>query len=151
MENDPNSLPKNLTLDEYAVAVAQIDIDETSQERVTSAIQGFLVRSYLALVMDDDGRYENYNRIASGVYRNYNKKTAFSTNDRIALPPMSDLKKVVVTDLLNPQGGLPYEARAILRTKLGLPAESTAPAATNAVPKVPVNIAPTNAPAPAVP
>ncbi len=37
IENQPNSLPKNLTLDEYAVAVVQIDIGETSQERVTSA------------------------------------------------------------------------------------------------------------------
>jgi len=152
VENDPQSLPKNLTLDEYAVAVAQIDIDETSQERVTSAIQGFLVRAYLALVEDDDGRYENYNRIAMGVYRNYNKKTSFSKNDRIALPPIADLKKVVVTDLLNPQGGLPFEARAILRTKLGLPAESTAPAPTNAVPELPANTVPTNAPAaPALP
>ena len=41
IENQPDSLPKNLTLDEYAVAVVQIDIGETSQERVTSAIQRF--------------------------------------------------------------------------------------------------------------
>ena len=40
IEKRPDSLPKNLTLDEYAVAVVQIDIGETSQERVTSAVHG---------------------------------------------------------------------------------------------------------------
>ena len=36
----PDALPKNLTLDEYAVAVVQQDIKETSQERVTADVQG---------------------------------------------------------------------------------------------------------------
>ncbi len=47
IENQPDSLPKNLTLDEYAVAVVQIDIGETSQERVTAAVQGLLIARLL--------------------------------------------------------------------------------------------------------
>ena len=152
VENDPDSLPKNLTLDEYAVAVVQIDIGETSQERVTSAVQGLIVRAYLALALDDDARYQNFKNLATRVHQRYTKSTANSKGDtRIPLPAINELTKTVVTDLLDPQHGMPFEARAILRTKLGLPPESTAPATTNSVPAVSTNSIPTNAPAPAVP
>jgi hypothetical protein len=152
VENDPTSLPKNLTLDEYAVAVAQIDIGETSQERVTSFVQGRLQGAYLALILDDDARYQNFINLATRVHQKYTKSTSSSKGDtRIPLPPLDQLKRTVINDLLNPQGGLPSEARAILRTKLGLPAESAAPPATNAVPVVLTNSVPTNAPAPVRP
>ena len=153
VENDPNSLPKNLSLDEYAVAVVQIDIGETSQERVTSAVQGLIMHSYLALVQDDGARAENFKRLAQAVYRRYTQETASSKGStRIPLPPYDELNKTVVYDLLDVQRGMPYEARAVLRTQLGLPAETAAPAATNAVPEeVPNSPAPTNAPAPAQP
>jgi hypothetical protein len=148
VENDPTSLPKTLTLDEYAVAVVQIDIGETSQERVTQAVQGLVTRAYLALVTDDDARYENLMNLALRVHTKYMKDTAGSRGDvRIPLPPMDEMKKTIVTDLLKPENGLPAEARAILRTKLGLPPESSAPAATNSVPAAATSPATTNAPA----
>ena len=152
IENDPTSLPKNLTLDEYAVAVVQIDIGETSQERVTSAVQGLLGRAYLGLVLDDDVRYQNFINLATRIHQKYMKSTAgFKGDVRIALPPLDQLKKTVVSDLINPQGGLPFEARAILLTKLGLPPESAAPTATNSVPVVPANSGSTNVPAAVLP
>ncbi|MDR3459297.1 MAG: hypothetical protein P4N60_17850 [Verrucomicrobiae bacterium] len=154
VENDPTSLPKNLTLDEYAVAVVQIDIGETSQERVTSAVQGLIGHSYLALVQDDDAAYQNYKNLATGVYRKYAKATAGAKGEvRIALPPWDELNRSVVMGLLDTQRGLPPDARAILRSRLGLPAEVAAPATTNAVPVVSTNSppAPTNGPAPALP
>ena len=117
------------------MAVVQIDIGETSQERVTSAVQGLLVRAYLALVLDDDSRYQNFKNLATRVHQKYTKSTAGSRGDtRIPLPAMNELSKTVVSDLLDPQRGVPAEARAILRTKLGLPPETLAPAATNVVP-----------------
>ena len=53
------------------------------------------------------------------------------------MPPFNDLNQTVLNQLLDRQRGMPYAARAVLRTQLGLPAE-TAPApsaatATNAV------------------
>jgi hypothetical protein len=144
VENDPTSLPKTLSLDEYAVAVVQIDIGETSQERVTQAVQGLITRAYLSLVTDDDARYQNLMNLAQRVHTKYMKATAGSRGEvRIPLPPMDEMKKTIVMDLLNAENGLPPEARAILRTKLGLPAEVAAPAATNAAPAAPAS---TNAP-----
>jgi len=136
IDGQPDSLPKNLTLDEYAVAVVQIDIGETSQERVTSAVQGLLTRSYYALAMGQDDRYEILKRLTIKVYERYRAKTAGSRGDlRIPLPPFDTLKNTVLQRLLDPQQGLPFAARAGLRTQLGLPAESSA--TTNAaMPKV---------------
>jgi hypothetical protein len=151
LENDPNSLPKTLTLDEYAVAVAQIDAGETSQERVTWLVQGMMVRAYLSLVQDKDDSYQNLKNLTLRLYQVYNKKTSGSNGpNRIPLPPYDELNKQVVAGLLDSERGLPPEARAILRTRLGLPAESSKPAAPAAANLPMTNsavIVPTNAPA----
>ena len=130
IENQPDSLPKTLTLDEYAVAVVQIDIGETSQERVTSAVQGLLLRAYFDLAAGKDDRYENLLRLATRVHQRYTEKTAGSRGDvRIPLPPLDTLKKTVLQRLLDTEHGLPFAARAVLRTQLGLPAETATPKA----------------------
>ena len=149
IDTQPDSLPKNLTLDEYAVAVVQIDIGETSQERVTSAVQGLLSRAYYDLVAGKEDRYENLKRLAVKVYERYAQKTSRSSA-RVALPPFDVLNNTVIRQLVDPQYGVPYAARAELVTRLGLPASwlvapatgatnsapvLTAPGATNAVPK----------------
>jgi hypothetical protein len=154
IENQPDSLPKNVTLDEYAVAVVQIDIGETSQERVTAAIQGMIARSYYELVGGSDDRYLGYKNLSQKVYASYTAKTSGSRGDvRIPLPPYKDLERTVVNQLLDRQKGLPYAARAVLRTQLGLPAETTT--ATNAAPTAVEIISPnsisTNAVAPVLP
>lgn len=146
IDGQPNSLPKNLTLDEYAVAVVQIDIGETDQGRVTSAVQGLLTQAYYNLAIGDDARFNNFKGLAERVYDSYTTKTAKYGKKRIPLPPFSDLNRTVLTQLLNPQQGLPYAARAVLRTQLGLPAETAAPPApatgANAVEKVSTNASP---------
>jgi hypothetical protein len=146
VDGQPDSLPKNLTLDEYAVAVVQIDIGETSQERVTSAIQGLLTRAYYNLAIGQDDRSENFKRLALRVYESYTAKISKYGAKRIPLPPFNDLNQTVLRQLLDPQRGLPYAARAVLRTQLGLSAETVKPApdngSTNAVPNATPNAAP---------
>ncbi len=145
IENQPDSLPKTLTLDEYAVAVTQIDIGETSQDRVTSALMGMLTRAYYNLACGEDDRYENLKRLVIKVYQRYVAKTAsYNGNKRIPLPPFDTMNKTVIDGLLDPKNGIPYAARAVLRTQLGLPAETAAstltstnaasPTATNSIP-----------------
>jgi hypothetical protein len=136
VENDPNSLPKNLTLDEYAVAVVQIDIGETSQERVTAAIQGLLTRAFYDLAIGEDDRSQNLMRLATHVHDNYVKKTydKASGGTRIPLMSIADMKTAVVRYLLDPQNGVPYAARAALVTRLGLPASMLAPTSSGTAP-----------------
>jgi len=160
IENQPDSLPKTLTLDQYAVAVVQIDIGETSQQRVTSAIMGLLTRAYYDLATGDEDRYQNLERLADRVHQNYEKKTSpyAGGKDRIGLLGFEDMKKAVVRNLLDPQYGMAYADRAALVTRLGLPSSmliqgnSEANAPTNAVETVPTNSsAATNGGSPALP
>jgi hypothetical protein len=152
IENQPDSLPKNLTLDQYGVAVVQIDIGETSQERVTSIVGGLLKQAYYNLAIGEDDRYENLKRLATRVYQRYTAKTAGYKGDvRIPLPPYDTFNAAVLRELLDPQNAiLPYAARAALRTQLGLPAETIASAntTTNALENISTNSVSTNAVAP---
>ena len=142
IENRPDSLPATLTLDEYAVAVVQIDIGETSRDRVTSAVQGLLLQSYHALALGEDDRYVTLKNLAARVYANYTSKTSkFNGDKRIPLPPYNEMQAEVLNMLLDPKHGIPYAARAALRTQLGLPSEGPIPltAPTTAVPATETN------------
>ena len=154
LENRPDLLPKDMTLDQYAVAVVQIDIGETSQEKVTAAVQGLLAHAYFDYATGADDRYDNFKRLARRVYQSYTDKTAGSGGKvRIPLPPFDTLDAAVIRQLLDPQRGVPYEARAKLITKLGMSASflTSANTATNAVENIPTNAIPTNAVAPVLP
>jgi len=147
IDGQPDSLPKNLTLDEYAVAVVQIDIGETSQERVTAAVQGLLTRSYYDLATGQEDRYENLKRLAVKVYERYTQKTSNARGEkRIPLPPFDTLNQTVLRQLLDVKNGAPYAARAELVTKLGLPSSllEAVGVATNRVEKISSNPAATN-------
>lgn len=152
IENQPDSLPRNLTLDEYAVAVVRIDIKETSQERVTAAIEGMLTQAYYNLALGEDDRYENLLRLARAVHNSYVSKTYkyAGGQERIGLMPFDDMRKTVVNYLLDPQTGIPFAARAELVTRLKLPAsylEGVPPAAnstTNSVEMISTNSPATN-------
>lgn len=123
IENQPDSLPGTLTLDEYAVAVVQIDIGETSQDRVTSAVQGLLMHSYLDLAIGQDDRAAGFQLLAQKVYNYYQAKMG-KAQARATLPPMNNLKRDVLAQILDSKNGVPYAARAVIRSQLGMPAET---------------------------
>ena len=136
----PNSLPSQLTLDEYAVARVQEDIGTTPQDRTTSAIEGLLARSYYALAIGQDDRAAGLRLLAGKIYEGYRTRTAnFQGGEqRVGLPPFADLNRAVLNQLLDPRHGLPYAMRAIIRSQLGMALETIAP---------PAAAVPTNAPA----
>ncbi|HEY1490377.1 MAG TPA: hypothetical protein VGF90_04990, partial [Verrucomicrobiae bacterium] len=74
LDADPNSLPRNVTLDEYAVARVQSELGDTSQERITGVIEGLLVRSYYELAIGQDDRSAGFRLLARKVYDSYQKK-----------------------------------------------------------------------------
>jgi hypothetical protein len=129
IEGDPNSLPRNVTLDEYAVSCVQANVNDTSQERTTAAVQGLLRRAYFELAIGQDDRYAGFKLLAGKVYERYTAETSETKNmaQRMALPPFADLNRDVLNQLLDPQRGLPYAMRAVIRSQLGLPGETNAP------------------------
>ncbi len=129
LDNDQNSLPRNLTLDEYAVARVQSEVGDTSQERITGVIEGLLARSYYELAIGQDDRSAGFRLLARKVYDNYQKKISKMQSNlaRVGLSPFEVYNRTVLNDLLDPQKGMPYAMRAVLRTQLSLPAETVAP------------------------
>jgi hypothetical protein len=143
LDGDPNSFPRNLTLDGYAVARVQEEVGDTSQERTTAAVQGLLRRAYIELAIGQEDRYAGFKLLAAKVYEHYQTKISDmkSNLQRIGLPPFADFNRMVLNRLLDTQQGMPYAMRAALRTQLGLPQETNAP---------PAVADSTNAPAPAI-
>jgi hypothetical protein len=148
LDGDPNSFPKNLTLEDYAVARVQEEIGDTSQERTTAVVQNLLTRAYVALAIGQDDRYAGYKLLAGKVYDHYRARTSGHGNEqRVGLPPFADLNRFVLNQMLDPQQGASYAARAVLRTQLGLPAETNAPPAAIISTNATATISSTNVPA----
>ncbi len=151
LDYKPESLPRNVTLDQYAVSRVAEDVTETSPDRVKAAIEGLIVNSYSSLIIDQDDRATGFMLLAARVREAYMKAIgdAPETARRIPMPPLEDMKKDVLSRMLDPENGIPFEMRVVLRSKLGMPAEEAKPAIATGT-NAPVNlntINGTNAPA----
>jgi hypothetical protein len=150
LAGETNSFPRNLTLDEYAVGRVQADLGDTSQERTTSDIQGLLARAYLALAVGQDDRYAGYKLLAGKIYNRYQAEISDqkSNAQRVGLMPFAELDRTVLNQVLDPQQGMPYAMRAVVRSQLGMAAETSAPTAVStnapAISPAPDNASATN-------
>jgi hypothetical protein len=135
IEGRPDTLPRDMTVDQYAVARVTEDVGETDPLRIRAHLEAMLAHSYARLILDQDDEALAYQRLARRVYDTYMEKIKGSEM-RVGLPPFRDIASEVLQRLLDPQQS-PFtpQERAILRTKLNLPAETPGAApATNAVP-----------------
>lgn len=132
LDNDTNSYPRNLTLDQFAVAKVQEDVTETSKDRVQSSIEGLLVNSYMNLSLGEEDRAAGFRLLAQRVWESYMSKVPAERIEAIGLRPFDEINQKIVERILDPNEGPPYEVRATLRSTLGLPAEP--PPSTNAPP-----------------
>ena len=138
LDGDANSFPRNLTLDEYAVGRVMEDVGEISRDRVKAALEGIIIRAYRFLALDEDRRAEGLRLLARRLWESYAGRIKGS-EPRLALAPVGEIEKEMLGRLLDPEQGMPFEMRAVLRTKLRLPVESApTPVATNAPPAVTV-------------
>ena len=142
IDNNTNSLPANLTVDEYAVARIIEDVSETSRDRVKAAVEGMFVNSYSSLAIDEEERALGYKLLAGKIWNAYMSKIPKERIEAIGLPPIEQINREVLTRMLNPEHGVPVQVRAILRSKLGMPAESTVPSATTNAPPAKVSSSP---------
>jgi hypothetical protein len=132
LDNDPNSFPRNVTLDEYAVARVQSELGDTSQERIIGVIEGLIARSYYDLAIGQDDRSAGFRLLARKVYDSYQGRISKMQSNlvRVGLLPFDVYNRNVLNKLLDTQQPvLPFAARAVLRTQLGMPAETVAPPA----------------------
>src|SRR5262249_44489307 len=74
IDDDPNSYPRNVTLEEFALANIQVDINETSRDRVRAAMGGFVQNSFDAMVTGQDNRAAGFLALAEKTFEAYKSK-----------------------------------------------------------------------------
>jgi hypothetical protein len=145
LDGTTNTYPGQITLDEYVVARVQEDVRETDKNRVQAIIEGYIVNAYTSLALGEDERSAGHFLMARKIWETYMSQIPEDRRPAIGLPPFDDINQVIRGRMLDPTEGLPFEARAIVREKLGLAAEPP-PAATPAPASGQTN-APTERPA----
>jgi hypothetical protein len=140
----PKDFPQALTLEDYALMRVGEDVNETDMNKTTSNIRGAMVRSFLNLALGEDDQAQGHLLLARNIWNRYMDKIVDGPSEkRVGLPPLDDMRKEVLDNLLP---GLAPDLADALRTRLNLPA--AAPATTNAPPVAPEVPAPAAAPAP---
>ena len=125
-------IPADSTLEDYALSKITEDINETSQDRVTALLSGFLTQSFFNLALGEDDHAVGLERMAVKIHDNYATRTSNpGSSNRVVLPALKVLKQNVLLDMLAPSTNVNPEFQAVLRTKLNLPAGFGVPA-TNA-------------------
>ncbi len=132
-----NSLPANMTLDQYAVARVQDDVSQSGgHDRTQGVIEGLLVNSYRSMALGEDEPAAGFRLLAQRVWSAYQSGMPKDRLAAIGLRPFEDTDQEVRKRMLDAGQGEPPEVRAILRTKLGaLPETSPPPATTNTPPE----------------
>ena len=128
IDGDFNSYPRNLTLDQYAVACVQEDINDLSKDRVQTILEGLLITSYTSFAIDQDERGEGLRALAYKAYQKYMSNVPAERTDALKLS-FKDIDFTVRNRLLNPTNGLPPEAAAVIRTKFKIAPDKTSPTA----------------------
>jgi len=132
IDDNPHTLPSDMTLDQYAIACVQGDVNRPDQDRTRLAVEGLLRNAYYELAIGHDDRYAGYKLLAAKIYEAYEKYISYpGGQERLPIPAFADINRTVLNQLLSPKGGLPFAARAVLRTQLQLPPETVS---TNAPP-----------------
>lgn len=113
-EKYPDAIPADVTLSEYAVSRALENAQEQSQSRMTALVEAMVLQSYVALIEGREDEANEYMQRAYDFANVYAKRVEGSA--RLAIPPVDQLKQIVLRELLDPQRGLPPESQARLRT-----------------------------------
>ena len=128
IDADASSFPRTLTLDQYAVACVQEDINDLSKDRVQTILEGLLLTSYTSFAIDQDERGEGLRALALKAYQKYMSNVPPERRDALQLS-FNQIDTTVRDRLLNPTNGLPPEAAAMIRTKFKIPQDKTSPTA----------------------
>jgi hypothetical protein len=135
------SLARNVGLDQYCLFRIQEDANGTPRDRLEGTTEGMIANSYRSLSIDEEDHAAGYKLLAHKLWDNYMSRINKERTNSVGLRPFGDIDREILGRILDPKQGASPEIRAVLRTKLRLPAETVpapAPApAANAPPETP--------------
>ncbi len=119
-ERHPDGVPPQMNLTDYALSRVMGEVADSTQVKMNSLVLALVTQSYLRLVEDQDEEAAAYMQRAQELHEAYNRK--IGGGQRLGITPLDKAKEQVLEGILAPDSGLGPEARARLRSKLGLPA-----------------------------
>jgi hypothetical protein len=132
-EKYPEAMPKEQTVEEFALQRMTSTITDVDHNRKKALIQGLLVQHFENLAIDEEERAAGLLQMARQIHQYYNS-TVQRRPGVLDLPSFKEMYDFVRGQLLDPKEGLPPVYRDRLRTIFNLPA--TPERNTNAPPAV---------------
>ncbi len=143
----PVETAKFTDLDSFSLARITEDVGENDPNRVKAILDGMLETSLVQFAMDDDEQGLGYELFARKIWMRYRDAISDpSSQKRVALPPIEEMKKLTLERVLSPDFGLDPILLAQLRTKFNLPAATNETSAI-VLPKLDAATGGTNKPA----
>ena len=145
LDGKPNSLPKNETLDDYAIDRINEEIKDRGTDKTKLVLEGMERKALESLAVGEEDQYVGLDNLAQKIRNSYMDKigTNSTINTRLYMPPLREIRQTVLDRLLD--GELSPQMAAQLRTKLKLPAAAPKPQSTNS-PSGESTVISTNAP-----
>ena len=125
-EKYPDAIPGNKTVEEYSLEKVMGNLADPSHDRTKAILEGVIVKHYLYVALDDDAQAEGYDRMAQQIWSFYQQRIQ-KRQQPLTFPPLAEMKRAILEQLLGPQSRFNPELRARLRAKLNiaLPAPTT--------------------------
>jgi hypothetical protein len=105
------------------------ELMDLGKDKVQSAIEGMFARHFYELAIGEDDRAQSGVRLIQAIAREYSKRVERSERDRVDLPPLPTLRKLVLDRIINAPAGDGWnpQLRLQLLTALNLPVPKDAP------------------------
>ncbi|MDB6018708.1 MAG: hypothetical protein JWR19_3197 [Pedosphaera sp.] len=130
IDGDASSVPRNITLDDYALRRIQGETEDMNQDKTIALLEGLVRTALLSQAVGEEDRYIGYDLLARKVWERYmSKMTSPEDLVRRPIPPLPTIRQDVLQRLLDDE--LSPELAAQLRTARGMPmptATTNAPA-----------------------
>jgi hypothetical protein len=113
----------NMSMEDYAIGRIVEDYQGMDVNKVAAAILSMFHREFVSLVRDQGDKAVNYQNLAREIWNRYTERLS-DNSQKIgqSLQPLADLRQEALDDELSPSNQrMSMSAKAILRTKLGLP------------------------------
>lgn len=146
LQQQPDSLPANLSLEDFAMGRIKETVASPGQNDVKYMLEGLERRSLESLTMDEDDRAAGLDALARKIWRKYKDKVDFNekTWERLKISSIAEIRQRMLAELLN--GELPPDLAAVLASKTGQKWPPEKPKE-NPIIEAPSNVIPTNKPA----
>ncbi|MBI5773585.1 MAG: hypothetical protein HZA89_07575 [Verrucomicrobia bacterium] len=120
---------RGFDLDEFVLIQVTSQADISSVDKMRVILQGLLGRSFYCLALGEDDMATSYAGMARKLWLRHEEKAARMEKGRLNLPPYETLRGEVLQEILDQRNpAFSAQLAAQLRTRLGLPAATLAPA-----------------------